>query len=129
MSGPKILPPTMRSIKRYVAFEIISEKPVQYSEVVSSVWVSMIGFLGEHGSSQAMVWFVHNLYDEHSQRGLLKCNHDAVEKVRACLSLIHIVGETRSIVKIMGVTGTIKSARAKYLTQKNLKDFVGEGYD
>ena len=126
MEIPKILPPTMRAPKRYVAYEIISDNPVQYNEFVNAVWVSMLNFLGELGSSSSMVWFVHNLYDEKSQKGLLKCNHDSVEKVRACLSLIHMVGETRATVKIMGVTGTIKSARTKYLAVKDLRDFVKE---
>ncbi len=126
MSEPRILPPTMRPTKRYIAFEIISEKPVQYGDFANAVWVSMLNFLGELGSSQTMVWFVHNLYDEKTQKGLVKCAHDSVEKVRASLSLIHMIGETRAIIKIMGVTGTIKSARTKYLSIKDLRNFIKE---
>lgn len=116
----------MRPTKRYIAFEIISESPVQYNEFISAVWTSMFNFLGELGSSEAGVWFVHNLYDEKTQKGLLKCRHDAVEKIRTSLSLIQIIGETRAIIKIMGVTGTIKSARTKYLAIKDLRSFVKE---
>ena len=78
------------------------------------------------GSSEAKIWFIHNLYDDKTQKGLLKCTHDSVEKIRAILSLIQIISETKVIVKIMGVTGTIKSARTKYLAIKDLRSFVKE---
>jgi ribonuclease P/MRP protein subunit POP5 len=126
MPGPKLLPPTLRPTKRYVAFEIISEQPVQYKEFINAVWTSMFNLLGEMGSSEAKIWFVHNLYDEKAQKGLLKCTHDSVEKVRVVLSLIQIISEVKAIVKIMGVTGTIKSARTKYLSIKDLTSFVKE---
>ena len=38
MNQPKILPPAMRSSKRYIIFEIISEKPVAYEGFVSAFW-------------------------------------------------------------------------------------------
>ena len=123
---PKLLPPSLRPNKRYIAFEIISERAVEYNEFVTAVWTSMFSFLGDIGAADAKVWFVHNLYDDKSQKGLLKCTHDSVEKIRVVLSLIRIVGETKSIVKILGVTGTIKSAKTKYLTVKDLRDFVKE---
>jgi len=126
MAGPKLLPPTLRPTKRYIAFEIVSEQPIQYNEFINAVWTSSYSFLGELGSSDAKIWFVHNLYEEKTQKGLLKCTHDAVEKVRAILSLIQVVGETKSIIKVMGVTGTIKSARKKYMAIKDLRSFVKE---
>jgi ribonuclease P/MRP protein subunit POP5 len=123
---PKLLPPSLRPHKRYIAYEIVSEKPVQYKEFVSAVSSSMLAFLGELGSSEAKVWFIHNLYNQENQRGLLKCTHDSVEAIRAVLSLITIVSESKSVIKILGVTGTIKSAKAKYLAPKDLRDFIKE---
>ncbi len=124
MDAPKLLPPSLRSQKRYIVFEVISEQPVVYGDIISAVWSSMLSFLGELGSSHAKVWFIHNIYDDRTQRGVIKCSHDSVEHVRAALSLIQIVGETKCIVKIVGVTGTIKSAKSKYLPQSDLKSFM-----
>lgn len=124
MDAPKLLPPSLRSQKRYIVFEIISEQPVVYGDMVNAVWNSMLSFLGELGSSSAKVWFIHNIYDDKNQRGVIKCSHDSVEHVRVALSLIQIIGETKCVIKIMGVTGTIKSAKAKYLAQSDLKSFV-----
>ena len=115
MSEPKILPPSMRPPKRYVIYEIVSDAPVNYGELVNTVWSTSMEFLGELGTSEAGMWFVHNSYDETAQTGIIKCRHDAVERVRAVLSLISVVSEAKCVVKILGVTGTIKSANTKYL--------------
>ncbi|MCX6815282.1 MAG: ribonuclease P protein component 2 [Candidatus Aenigmarchaeota archaeon] len=126
MDMPKILPPTLRQNKRYIAFEVISEHPIQYNELVSAVWNSMFTISGEMGASDAGVWFVKNLYDEKAQKGLIKCAHDKVENMRVTLSLIHIISESKAVIKILGVTGTIKSAQKKYLAQINLTKFTRE---
>jgi ribonuclease P/MRP protein subunit POP5 len=126
MAEPKLLPPSLRSHKRYVIFEVISDNPITYNDLVNAMWNSMLNFLGELESSKAMVWFIQNLYDEKNQKGVIKCRHDFVEGIRAILSLIQTVGETKVIIKILGVTGTIKSARNKYLLSKDLRSFVEE---
>ena len=124
MAEPKLLPPSLRSHKRYVISEIISDNPITYSDLVNTIWNSMLNFLGELESSEAMIWSIQNLYDEKSQKGVIKCRHDFVESIRAILSLIQTAGETKVIIKVLGVTGTIKSARNKYLLSKDLRNFV-----
>jgi len=124
MADPKILPPTLRSHKRYIVFDVISEQPIVYGELVNSIWDSMFNFLGELGVSESHLWFIHNLYDEKNQRCVIKCRHDAVEKIRVMLSLIQIIGEVKCVINILGVTGTIKSAKSKYFSEKNLKNFA-----
>lgn len=115
MSEPRMLPPSLRPTKRYIVYEVISDEPVIYTELVNSVWTSAMEFLGELGTAEAGIWFVHKTYDEKTQRGIIKCRHDVVEKVRASLALISVVSESKCAIKILGVTGTIKSAKAKYI--------------
>jgi len=43
---PKILPPSMRSKSRYVVFEVISEKPIDYSDFLNALWNIMFGEYG-----------------------------------------------------------------------------------
>ncbi|HLD49183.1 MAG TPA: Rpp14/Pop5 family protein [archaeon] len=126
MAEPKMLPPTLRDKKRYIVFEIISEKPIEYGDFVNSMWNLMLEFLGEFGTAEAKVWLIQNLYQE--QKGVIKCAHDYVENVRAFLSLIQIIGETKSVVRILGVTGTIKSIKDKYMIEgkKDLMSFAKE---
>ncbi|MBI2578240.1 MAG: ribonuclease P protein component 2 [Candidatus Aenigmarchaeota archaeon] len=118
MSEPKMLPPSMRSQKRYVVFEIISEHKVAYPDIVTAVWANMLGFLGEAAASEAKIWNIKNLYDESQQKGVIRCAHDRVEHIRTVLSLMQIIGESRCVVRVVGVTGTIKAARNKYLSKE-----------
>jgi ribonuclease P/MRP protein subunit POP5 len=119
----KILPSSMRPKKRYLVFEIISETPVALKDFYFSAWNSFISNLGTNGAADSKIWIIQNLYDEKAQKGIIRCTSASVEKVRSALSLITIVGESRSIVRVMGVTGTIKSAKAKY-TNPSLKKYV-----
>jgi len=123
MAEPKLLPPSMRSHKRYIVFEIVSEKQAEYNDFVSAFWSSILNFLGEQGTSEANIWIIKNLYEVKQQRGVIKCRHDYVEYIRTALMLIQIIGETKAVVHVLGVTGTIKSAKNKYLSIRDLRDF------
>ena len=118
MADPKMLPPSMRPPKRYIVYEVVSEQPIVYGELVNAIWTTAMEFLGETGTAEANIWFVHNTYDSEKQAGVIKCRHDNMEKVRLILSLISIISEAKCVVRIIGVTGTIKSAQAKYLIKK-----------
>ncbi len=122
MDRPKILPPTLRPKKRYIAFEIISDDEIDYKYVLSALWKSMINLFGEHGAAQSHVWVIKNLYG--GNRGLIRCRHDMTEEVRSALTFIKILGDHKAIIKVLGITGTIKTAKIKYLGMKTLKDFT-----
>ena len=78
MVQPKILPPSMRSQKRYIVFEVISENKITYNDLMNAVWNSMLSFLGELNSADAKIWIVQNLYKENEQVCVIKCRHDYV---------------------------------------------------
>jgi len=104
----KILSPTLREKERYILFKIISEEPIVYSDLESSIWQTLLEFYGEFGVSQMSVWLVKNLYDVDKQVGVIRCNNKSVSKVIAGLGLITRLGESRVIFKIDKVSGTIK---------------------
>jgi len=54
--------------------------------------------------------------------GLVKCNHLDKEKIIELLQSIHLVGKLKIpvTIKTLGTTGTIRSARKKYLKKLNL---------
>lgn len=117
------MPPSLRIGKRYIIFEVISENHVEYGELANAIWTSMLNFLGELETSESRIWIIKNLYDAKNQKGVIRCKHDRVEYVRAALTLIQMIGEVKAIIRILGVTGTIKSAKNKYLGFRNLRDF------
>jgi len=120
---PAFLPPSLRPSRRYIVYEVVSDEPVDYNELMNSMWYNILEFLGELKGSELDIWIMKNLYDSSTQTGLIRCNHDQVEFIRAALAMIQEVGETKAIVRVKSVTGTIKSAKKNYLGFTDLTDF------
>lgn len=99
---------TLREKERYVAFEVISEEPITFSDLESAIWNTAQDFFGELGTSKISLWIIKNLYDEQKQIGVIRCNNLSVDKVLATLGLITRLGDIRIIFKIHKVSGTIK---------------------
>lgn len=107
----KTLSPTLRERERYISFQVISEEPIVYSDLESGIWQTLLEVYGELGVSPTSAWLVKNLWDEKWQLGVIRCNNKSVSKVIAGLGLITRLGESRVILKIEKVSGTIKGLR------------------
>ena len=118
----KVLIPTLREKERYIAFQIISEEPISYSDLEAALWNTMLEFFGEYGVSKTSVWLIKNLYDPKKQIGVIKCNHKSVTQVIACLGLISRLGESRVVFKILKVSGTIKGLRLNQFKNAKIKN-------
>lgn len=105
----------MRPKKRYILFEVFSEHPVEYGDISDAVWASLLDLAGEIGAAESRIWMIPDMYDDRKQAGVMKCSNTSVETVRASISLVQIVSENRCIIRVLGVTGTLKSAKAKYI--------------
>ena len=117
MKKLKILAPTLREKKRYIAFQVISEEGEEftYSDLESAIWNVTLDFLGEYGVSKTSVWLLKDCWDPKRQIGILRCNHKSVQAVIASLGLIDRLGDNRITFKILKVSGTIKSIREKFM--------------
>jgi len=109
----KILLPTLREKERYIAFKVISEGPITYSDLESAIWNVALDYLGEYGVSKTSLWIIKNLYDEYNQTSVVKCNNKSVQDVVATLGMISRLGDTRVILKILKISGTIKGLKIK----------------
>ncbi len=127
MADEKLRPlkPLIAGKKRYLAFEIISELPVDFLDFVNVFWNSSMSFIGEMGSAKASLWIVKDFWDPKQQKGVIKCSHRFVEKVRLVMSLISRIGDQRVIINILGVSGTLNSAKAKITGLKDLTAYGG----
>lgn len=106
----KTLPSTLREKTRYIAFQVISEEPVEYSDLESAIWNTMLDFLGEKGVAKTSVWLIKDRWDTNNQKGIVRCNNLSVTDVIASLGLIDRLGDNRITFKILKVSGTIKSS-------------------
>ena len=117
------LPPTLREKQRYLVFEIISKKEFELGEVVSAIWNSALQTYGEVCVSSFSLWIPGNLYDKTKKKGIAKCNHNSVEQMRSVLATIKEIEGNPVCFMVTGVTGTIKSAKNKFMGIKTLEEF------
>lgn len=117
------LPPTLREKQRYLVFGIISKKDFELNELVSTVWDKAQQLFGEVGTAEFSLWVPANLYDKTKKIAIARCNHTSVEKMRAVLASIRDINNEPVLIHILGVTGTIRSARRKFFGITDLTDF------
>jgi len=121
---PKPLPPSLRGRRRYLAYQIISEQKVLFQDLVNGIWHSVLNFLGEFGASEADLWVAKDIYDEKRQVGIIRCSHTSVEQIRTALALVDRIGDIRIVIKVLGVSGTIKATRMKFFGETTLTEFI-----
>lgn len=108
------LPSSLREKQRYLVYEVIADEPVSFGAVVDAVWQESLSLLGERGVAEADLWIMKDMFDADLQRGGIRVRKDAVDAVRAALALITEIEEHPVTVHVLGVTGTMKSAREQY---------------
>jgi len=116
----KILPPTIRNKKRYIAFEAISEVPLGREDVISMFWESSLQFFGECKTSEFKLWIMKiwdfgSFNDKNRIKGIIQCNRDEIEGVRASILLINKFKGKPVVFHTLGISGTIKAAIKKYI--------------
>jgi len=121
---PKPLPPSLRGRRRYLAYQVISEQKILFQDLINTIWHSVLNFLGEFGASEADLWIVRDVYDEKRQVGILRCSHTSVEHIRTALALVQRIGDVRVIIKVLGVSGTIKATKMKFFGETTLTEFT-----
>ncbi|HLC51546.1 MAG TPA: Rpp14/Pop5 family protein [archaeon] len=114
MDRPKTLPPTLRDRKRYIVFQAFSESKISYEDLSTAVWHSCLNFLGEHGVGDANMNLIKDTFDPDKQTCVLRCSHTSVDGVRTALALIRRIGDSRVVIKVNGISGTIRGAKTKF---------------
>lgn len=105
----KGLPPALRKKKRYIAFEIFSEKDVEDKRLFEAVRETMMSLFGE------LKFLGLELKHFDGRKGILMCYRESLKDVKFGLNLVNEVDGVRIAVRILGVSGTIKSCVRKFL--------------
>ncbi|MEJ8542671.1 Rpp14/Pop5 family protein [Methanothermobacter wolfeii] len=115
----KILPPTLRNPRRYIAFELISEKELGRDEIISVIWESCLRLHGECETSNFRLWLMKlwsfDFPDAVMTLGVLQCQRGYEGKVMAALTSAHHHGGKRLAFHVLGISGTIRSATQKFI--------------
>jgi len=117
------IPPTLKDNHRYIVFEIISGCDILFEDVVNAIWSSSMQMFGEVGTSKLRLWIPSAFFDKDRKRGLIRTTNSSVEEARAAIAAIREIAGVKVIFYVLGVTGTIKSARSKFFGIQDLSDF------
>lgn len=112
----KALPPSLRKRKRYIVFDIDSEDDFSKKELSNAIWREALALFGEAGASDLGMALV----EFNGSQGILRCNHNQVERVRAVLASLRSVKRTRVVLHVAGVGGTIRAAIEKFKRKKGI---------
>ncbi len=106
---------SLKQKKRYIVFEILSEKDTKFSlkEVELEVNNALKDFLGQLGISKAAPIFIKEKFNQTKQRFIVKANNKFVNEVKTALTLIKNIKNKGVIIKSVITSGTIKKAHSK----------------
>ena len=112
----KVLIPTLREKKRYVAVRIISEETITYEELEKAFWETLHKVFGHVGSAYFSVWILKDTFNENKKFFIIKCNHLSLPFVLSTLGFIKQINNKKVTFEIVKISGTIKSIR-EFLTK------------
>ena len=104
--------PSLREKKRYVAFEVVSQKRLPFRSVSKALWLSLLSFAGEVGASHAGLEVLDDSFLESSGRGVVRVSHTAQDLVKASMVLTSSIDGERVIMRSVGSSGILAKARA-----------------
>ncbi|MFO7967374.1 MAG: Rpp14/Pop5 family protein [Archaeoglobaceae archaeon] len=121
----KGLPPVLRERKRYIAFRLIfnhnisepedssnlQRTEIETKDLALAIWNNLISLFGDYYSANSGVW----LEEFNQEYGILRCHSHAVDKIKVALTLTARVSGVNMIPVILGVSGTIKKCKSKYI--------------
>jgi RNase P/RNase MRP subunit POP5 len=88
--------PSLRERKRYLAFEILSERQIKDFKAVShAITDKALEFIGELGCAEAGMMVLSDKYNQDTQRGLIRVNNKSLDKLRATLALVDQIDNQR----------------------------------
>ncbi len=107
--------PSLREKKRYVVFEIITNKKINdFRQVSNAIWSSALKFLGELETSKAGIWVLADKWNAEKQKGIIRVNNKYVDKLKASLAMITKIKMQKAIVKSVGISGILNKAERFY---------------
>ena len=53
-----LLPPSLRGRRRYLVFELISEREIDKKSLLKEIWDSVYSLYGDAGASESRIWLM-----------------------------------------------------------------------
>lgn len=94
--------------KRYILYELISDEPVDQTEFKKEFLKVSLNLFGELDFKNANLLI---LETEHKIKGIIRCSHLYVDKVKLALGLIKEINQKKVIAQSLKTSGTLKSLK------------------
>ena len=102
--------PSLKEKKRYIVFQVKSEKMLDFGQIKDEITRKMIRFLGELGYGKAGIMIVEGNKD----KGIIKVNNNHVDDARAALALVKDLNNEKAMIQTLGISGILKKARERW---------------
>ncbi len=107
--------PTLKEKKRYIVFEVISNKKISEKIFEKGIQENVTKFLGELGIAKSGFMLVKDSME--GKKGIIKTNVKYQDEVKMALNLIKNIGREKVIVNVTGVSGILNKARKKFVEE------------
>jgi len=119
MLSIKALKPSQREKKRYIVYEV-SGSEIESMFVIQKELVKKLNeMLGIYDSATAGIQALK--YNQKNNRAIIRVNNKTVNKVKGCFVLINELNNKKIKIWSVGVSGSMKKAKEKYLELKETK--------
>jgi ribonuclease P/MRP protein subunit POP5 len=105
--------PVLREKKRYLAFEIISEKNISNSSASKALNQAFIEYVGFDGYSEGGFLFLNELYNSEKKTGIIRISSNKLDKLKSSLVFLKKINGENVIIKTKISSGIIKKAKIK----------------
>ncbi|WP_304124416.1 Rpp14/Pop5 family protein [Methanosphaera cuniculi] len=114
----KILPPTLREKKRYIAFNLYSQNKVAKDTLIPYLWNTIINLYGEIHASKINIWisdfnFIEFKDNINKYTVIVKCQRGYEDDFITMLNTLTYFKGKRIVADIIGISGTIRAIRKK----------------
>ena len=101
----------MRKKSRYFLIKVLSEGLITEEALRNSIITSIINLNGDIGLAKAEIHLIK--YDEKTSYGIVRCDRNSTNQVRAAIAMISRIREKPSSIHIYAVSGTSKKLKEK----------------
>lgn len=102
--------PSLRQKKRYVVFEIVSDRAFSFQEMKENIYDALHQFFGSWGSAHASPMIIAERFNEQKQRLVIKVNNTSVDELKMALVLCTHIKNNPLIIRSLVTSGTLKKA-------------------
>lgn len=118
----RILPPTLRVKKRYIAFEVVSQVPLTRDDLINLIWDGSQDLYGACGTGKFDIWVVKvwkcdfgDYENSSTMKGILRCNRNELDAVKSVIPTITKFRGQKVVFHTLGISGTIKATIKNFI--------------